>query len=218
EMKLRACLLLRVKQTSLIRSPMSANDQSGHEPRRGDIQWTLWLPRWRNKWVGFHCAAIFCETPVQSFERRTTLVQRNAYCGSGTLNGKRAGCTKARYKFGICDCHGNRVRFCSYVGVPAHSTCLHADGIGLSSLQFPIWGFEPEGESVTCAQEARYNLVDLAAYGTMIKFVVFEGRFDFPGTYIVFFYFLNGHNLSNAHERKEKRCDHEALHEPTDRS
>jgi hypothetical protein len=125
---------------------------------------------------------------------------------------------KARFKFGIRDRHGNRVRFGSYVGVPAHSACLHADGIGLSPLQFPIWRFEPEGESVTSAQEARYNLVDLAAYGTMIKFVVFEGRFDFPGTYIVFFYFLNGRDLSNAHERKEKRSDHEAPHAPTARS
>ena len=53
--------------------------------------------------------------------------------------------------------------------------------------------------SITCAQEGRYNLIDFAAYGTMMKFVVFESRFDFPGTYVVLFCFLNGQSLSKAH-------------------
>ena len=30
------------------------------------------LPSWRNKWVGFHCAAIFRQTLIQSVERRAT--------------------------------------------------------------------------------------------------------------------------------------------------
>ena len=37
--------------------------------------------------------------------------------------------------------------------------------------------------------KARYNLIDFAAYGTMIKFVVCESRFDFPRTYVVLFLF-----------------------------
>ena len=32
----------------------------------------------------------------------------------------------------------------------------------------------------------------------MIKFVVFEGRFDFPRTYVVLFYFLNGQSLGKS--------------------
>ena len=36
-------------------------------------------------------------------------------------------------------------------------------------------------------RKTRYNLIDFAAYGTTIKFVVFESRFDFPRTYILLF-------------------------------
>ena len=45
------------------------------------------------------------------------------------------------------------------------------------------------------------GLTEIAAYGTMIKFVVFEGRFDFPGTYVVLFYFLNGQSLGKTDEQ-----------------
>jgi hypothetical protein len=42
------------------------------------------LPRWRDKRVGFHCAAIFRQTVIQSVERRATLIQRNSDRCSGT--------------------------------------------------------------------------------------------------------------------------------------
>jgi len=46
----------------------------------------------------------------------------------------------------------------------------------------------------------------------MIKFVVFEGRFDLPGTYIVLFYFLNGQSLRKADEQKEHCSGNDAEH------
>jgi hypothetical protein len=102
------------------------------------------LPSWRNKWVGFNCAAVFRQTLIKSVERRATLIQRNSDRCSGALDDKRIGCTKSFFKFVVRDGHGNRVGFCSYVGGPTRSACLHADGIVLSPLQFPIWRFERE--------------------------------------------------------------------------
>ena len=102
------------------------------------------LPRWRNKWVGFYCAAIFRQTLIQSVEGRATLIQRDSDCCSGTLDDKCTGCTKSFFKFCVRERHGNRVSFCGYVGVPARSACLHTNGIILSPLQFPIWRFKRE--------------------------------------------------------------------------
>src|SRR6476659_8762461 len=36
------------------------------------------LPRWRHKWVGFHCATIFRQTLIQSVKCGATLIQRNS--------------------------------------------------------------------------------------------------------------------------------------------
>ena len=102
------------------------------------------LPRWRNKWVGFYCAAIFRQTLIQSVEGRANLIQRNSDCCSGTLDDKCTGCTKSFFKFCVRERHRNRVSFCGYVGVPARSACLHTNGITLSPLQFPIWRFKRE--------------------------------------------------------------------------
>src|SRR5262245_6787832 len=103
-----------------------------------------WLSSWRNKWVRLNCAAIFRQTSFQSFERRATLIQRNADRRSRTLDNEHIGCTKAFFEFFVRDGHGNGVIFCAYVGVPARSARLHTDGIVLSSLQFPIWRFKCE--------------------------------------------------------------------------
>jgi hypothetical protein len=61
------------------------------------------LPSWRNKWVGFHGAAIFRQTLIQSVERRATLIQRNSHRCSGTLDDKHTGCTESFFKFFIRD-------------------------------------------------------------------------------------------------------------------
>ena len=42
------------------------------------LRWTLRLARWGDKWVGFHCTAVFRKTVIQSVERRATLIQRNS--------------------------------------------------------------------------------------------------------------------------------------------
>ena len=67
------------------------------------------LPRWRNKWVGFYCAAIFRQTLIQSVEGRATLIQRDSDCCSGTLDDKCTGCTKSFFKFCVRERHGNRL-------------------------------------------------------------------------------------------------------------
>jgi hypothetical protein len=36
----------------------------------------------------------------------------------------------------------------------------------------------------------------------MIKFVVFEGRFDFPRTYVVLFYLFDGQSVANSDNNK----------------
>src|SRR5262249_41695431 len=94
-----------------------------------------WLSSWRNKWVRLNCATIFRQTLFQSFERRATLIQRNADRRSRALDNEHIGCTKSLFEFFVRDGHGNGVIFCCYVGVPARSARLHTDGIVLSPTE-----------------------------------------------------------------------------------
>ena len=73
---------------------------SAHDHQSG-LQRMSRLPRWRNKWVGFYCAAIFRQTLIQSVEGRATLIQRNSDCCSGTLDDKCTGCTKQDWVLGF---------------------------------------------------------------------------------------------------------------------
>jgi hypothetical protein len=77
-----------------MRPPIRDEQRVGSWPNRR-CNGPLWLPRWGNKWVGFHCAAIFRQTLIQSIERRATLIQRNSDRCSGALDHKYVRRTKS---------------------------------------------------------------------------------------------------------------------------
>ena len=101
------------------------NNPSSHFQRACAGAGMSGLPSWRNKRVGFHCAAIFYQTLFESVERRATLIQRNSDRCAGTLDDNHSGCTKSFFKFFVRDGHRNRVSFCSHVGL--HTTTPQMD-------------------------------------------------------------------------------------------